>query len=94
MEFVQVISGFLIFSSAIALNIMITSAVLSKFGYSRAGKIISGVLYPLKFLLYVVLIWFISKFFGLTIYFIYGVILSLVIFVVFSVVLFFILKRR
>lgn len=94
MEFVQVISGFLMFSSAIALNVIITSAVLSKFGHSRAGKIISGVLYPLKFMLYLALLWFVSKFFGLTIYFIYGVILSLVIFIAFSVVLFFMLKRR
>lgn|GEM_PF-5977936 len=91
MELVQVISGFLVFSSAIVINIFLTTKILQKGKFSKS---ISLLLYTFKIAFYFLIILIVSRFFGLTIYFLFGVVLSLTLFVAISIVLFFNSRKK
>jgi hypothetical protein len=80
---VELILGFVFFSSIIFLNSLITSQIIIRAKTKRLPKAIVFIMYPFKFLFYVAVIFGIQKFIGITQWFLIGMIISVFIFTLF-----------
>jgi hypothetical protein len=78
---IELILGFVFFSSIIILNSFITREIIIK--TKNKPKAIMFILYPFKFLFYVVVIFGVQKFIGITQWFLIGMIISVFAFALF-----------
>jgi hypothetical protein len=80
---IELILGFIFFSSIIILNSFITREIIIKTKNKGSLKAIMFILYPFKFLFYVVVIFGVQKFIGITQWFLIGMIISVFAFALF-----------
>jgi hypothetical protein len=78
---IELILGFIFFSSIIILNSFITREIIIR--TKNKLKAIMFILYPFKFLFYVVVIFGVQKFIGITQWFLVGMIISVFAFALF-----------
>ena len=83
MKVVELILGFVFFSSIIFLNSLITSQVIIRTKTKKLPKAILFIMYPFKFLFYVAVIFVVQKLIGITQWFLIGIIISIFAFTLF-----------
>ncbi|GBD03212.1 hypothetical protein HRbin19_00493 [bacterium HR19] len=83
-KLVEIIAGFLFFSSLIMINAIVTKKLILK--NLRKSNLILLLSYPFKFIIYLVVLIAVEKWIGLTFSFIIGIMLSLILFSLISLV--------
>ncbi len=83
MRIIELILGFIFFSSIIILNSIITRELIIRTKNKGSPKAIMFIVYPFKFLFYVVVIFGVQKFIGITQWFLIGMIISVLAFTLF-----------
>lgn len=78
LKLVEIIAGFLFFSSLIMINAIVTKKLILK--NLKKSNLILLLSYPFKFIIYLVVLIAVEKWIGLTFSFIIGIILSLILF--------------
>jgi|GEM_PF-853014 hypothetical protein len=85
LKLVEAIAGFLFFSSLIMINAIITKKLILK--NLKKSNLILLLSYPFKFLIYLAVLIAVEKWIGLTFSFIIGIMLSLILFSLISLLM-------